>query len=88
MLDKIRSSIYERDLEFIALIASGVSYAEIARLKNVSETTVRQSLYKCRDTLGVKKVGQVAVLALQADMLVYVGDNKFRPNVQPENASN
>jgi DNA-binding NarL/FixJ family response regulator len=87
MLDKVRASVYERDLEYIAMIASGIPYKEIARLKNVSDTTVRISLYKVRDTLGVEKVAQVAMLAHAAGLLLYVGDKKFVPNVDALNGS-
>lgn len=72
----------QRQLEFLALYASGYGYSEIAAAKYVSYHTVRHSLERARSNVGAGSLAHLCVLALEAGMIERNGVG-YKPVVDP-----
>lgn len=72
----------QRQLEFLALFASGYTYAQIAQMKYVSYHTVRHTLNLARANVGASTLTHLCVLALEAGVIERNGVG-FKPVVDP-----
>ena len=55
--------------ETLALFAGGRSYAEIAEARGKSSVTVRNTLYRIQDKLGIKSKQELVIWAVQNDLI-------------------
>ena len=55
--------------ETLALFASGRSYAEIAEARGKSSVTIRNTLYRIQDKLGVKSKQELVIWAVRNDLV-------------------
>lgn len=58
-----------RQLELLALIASGYDMQEVGAMKFISPHTVRNVLYGARDKVGARNLTHLAVLAADRGLL-------------------
>ena len=58
-----------REREVLQLFASGRSYAEIAEAKGAKVVTVRNSIYRIQDKLGVETKQEMVVWAVKNGLL-------------------
>lgn len=58
-----------RQREFLTLFASGMSYGQIAGARGVSATTVRNSIYRIQDRLGLDSKQEIVVWAVRNGLL-------------------
>ena len=60
----------------LTLFASGMSYAEIAEAKGISTVTVRNTLYRTQNKLGVETKQELVIWAVRNGLVddVEVGD--------------
>ena len=72
----------QRQLEFLALYASGYDYTAIAAAKFVSYHTVRHTLERARASAGAGSLAHLCVLALEAGVIERNGVG-FKPVVDP-----
>lgn len=72
----------QRQLELIALFASGYDYRRIASAKFLSYNTVRNTLERARQNVGADSLTHLCVLSLQAGVIVPSGQD-FVPVVDP-----
>jgi len=75
--------ITPRQLELIALYASGYQLSEIAEMKFLSYSSVKLTLKEARTRVGAKSLAQLCALLLDHGLIVRDGDKHFRP-VQAE----
>lgn len=68
-LDGIGESLSKRELEVLALVASGCKNSEIAQLLYISKATVKTHLQHIYGKLGVKNRTAAVTLALEHDWL-------------------
>lgn len=61
--------ITDRQLELIALVASGHSFTEIGELKFLSPYTVRNILTTARERVGAKSLANLCVICFEAGLL-------------------
>ena len=55
--------------ETLALFASGRSYAEIAEARGKSSVTIRNTLYRIQDKLGIKSKQELVIWAMRNDLV-------------------
>ena len=55
--------------ETLALFASGRSYTEIAEARGKSSVTIRNTLYRIQDKLGIKSKQELVIWAVQNDLI-------------------
>ena len=55
--------------ETLALFASGKSYTEIAEARGKSSVTIRNTLYRIQDKLGIKSKQELVIWAVQNDLV-------------------
>ena len=55
--------------ETLTLFASGTSYTEIAEARGISTVTVRNTLYRIQDKLGVKTKQELVIWAVRNGLL-------------------
>ena len=60
-----RDRLTELELETLALFASGKTYAQIAKLRGNSITTVRNTLYRIQNRLGIENKPELVVWAVR-----------------------
>lgn len=63
------TSVTPRELELIALYASGHQFDEIGKAKFISALTVRNNLYRARDRVGAKNLTHLCILCLDAGVI-------------------
>ena len=56
--------------ETLALFASGRSYTEIAEARGKSSVTIRNTLYRIQDKLGIKSKQELVIWAVRNDLVV------------------
>lgn len=61
--------ITPRQLELLALLASGHNYDEIGKLKFVSRWTVKQTLHRARERVGAKNMTHLCTICVEAGLL-------------------
>ena len=61
--------ITARQLEFLALVASGYDFQQIGEMKHLSPLTIRNVLYTARDRVGAKNVTHLAVLCVDRGLI-------------------
>lgn len=71
-----------RQLELLAMYASGHTLDEIASVKFLATNTVRQNLRLARERVGARSLTHLCVVCVEAGILVRNGTG-FKP-VQPE----
>ena len=59
----------EREREALKLFASGKSYSQIAEMRGNSTVTVRNTLYRIQDKLGVKTKQELVIWAVRSGLL-------------------
>ncbi len=59
----------ERERETVKLFASGKSYSQIAEMRGNSTVTVRNTLYRIQDKLGVKTKQELVIWAVRSGLL-------------------
>ncbi len=59
----------EREREILAQFARGKSYAQIAKERGVSMTTVRNAIYRIQDKIGVRSKQEIVVWAVRNGLL-------------------
>ena len=64
-----RKALTTKQRETLRLFAKGSSYAQIAEALNVSTVTVRNSIYRIQDKLGLGSKQELAVWAAQNGLL-------------------
>ena len=57
------------ELETVTLFASGKSYAQIAEARSNSTVTVRNSLYRVQDKLGISTKRELVIWAVRNGLL-------------------
>ena len=62
-------AITERDREILTLFAQGLSYAEIAAVRNNQPLTIRNAIYNIQDKLGVDTKQELVVWAVRNGLL-------------------
>ena len=72
------SSLTPRQLELLALYASGYDLPTIAKMKFLSYVTVQKDLATARARTGANTLTHLAAMCVQAGILVPHGD-EFRP---------
>jgi DNA-binding CsgD family transcriptional regulator len=72
----------QRQLEYIAMFASGADYTAIAAAKFVSYYTVRNVLERARANVGAASFTHLCVLALEAGLIERNGVG-YKPVVDP-----
>ena len=55
--------------ETLALFASGMSYTEIAEARGKSSVTIRNTLYRIQDKLGIKSKQELVIWAVRDDLV-------------------
>ena len=55
--------------ETLALFATGRSYTEIAEARGKSSVTIRNTLYRIQDKLGIKSKQELVIWAVQNDLV-------------------
>lgn len=78
-----RSSITSRQLELLALYASGFTLSEIGDIKFLSQYTVRNTLLTAQQRVGAKNLTHLCVICFDAGMIRKSGDRAYTP-VQEE----
>ena len=68
-VNKPQESITARQLELIAMLASGYDYSEIASAKFLSYNTVRNDLHAAKDRIGAKSLTHLAVIAFDFGLI-------------------
>ena len=58
-----------RERETLALFAKGKSYEQIAEIRGIGMTTVRNAVYRIQDKLGVKTKQEIVVWAVRNGLL-------------------
>lgn len=79
------TTLTARQLELIALLASGKNYQQIADAKFVSYRTVYNTLERARANVGAESMTHLCALTIEAEMIVRNG-NGFVPVVDPYSA--
>lgn len=79
------TTLTARQVELIALYASGWNYQRIAEAKFVSYWTVRNILEKARSNVGAQNLVHLCTLALESGVIVRNGHG-FVPVVDPYSA--
>ena len=77
MVRGLRELVSRRDLdrltaverETLTLFATGMSYAEIAKARGNSTVTVRNTLYRIQDKLGVEKKQELVIWAVRNGLM-------------------
>ena len=62
-------TLTSREREFLKLFASGRSYTQIAQARGNSAVTIRNTIYRIRDELGVNSNQEVVVWAVRSGLL-------------------
>jgi len=86
MIHDPNTCLTQRQLEFIALFASGYGYAAIAKAKFVSYSAVRQTLERAKSNVNADSLTHLCSLCQHAGLLVRDG-NMFKPVVDPTDLS-
>lgn len=68
-----------RQLELLALYASGYQLAEIATLKFLSYGSVRNTLSLARDRVGARSLTHLCVICLDAGLIAKNGASSYMP---------
>lgn len=76
------TTLTPRQLELVAMYASGSTLEEIATAKFLSYSSVKQSLASARERVGAKSLAQLCVVCHEADVIRRYG-TEFKP-VQEE----
>ena len=58
-----------RERETLALFAKGKSYEQIAEIRGIGMTTVRNAVYRIQDKLGVKTKQEIVVWVVRNGLL-------------------
>ena len=66
--------------ETLALFAGGRSYAEIAEARGKSSVTIRNTLYRVQDKLGIRSKQELVIWAVRNDL---VNDVELGRDSQP-----
>ena len=66
---RVLKALTERDREILQMFASGKSYAQIAEAKGNKVVTVRNSVYRIQDKLGVDTKQEMVVWAVRNGLL-------------------
>ena len=66
-------ALTDREREILQMFASGKSYAQIAEAKGTKVVTVRNSIYRIQDKLGVDSKQEMVVWAVKNGLLEGVG---------------
>ena len=82
MIADPRENITQNQLEIIALYASGHQLKEIAAIKFLSYTRVRNILVEARERVGARSLAQLCSLAVEHHLIVPNGQG-YKP-VQEE----
>jgi DNA-binding CsgD family transcriptional regulator len=69
MIAKPDETLTPRQIELLALYASGYQIDEIARMKYVSYNTVKNTLALARERVGAQNLTHLCVLALEAGVI-------------------
>jgi DNA-binding CsgD family transcriptional regulator len=64
-----RDTITPRQLELLALYASGYSLSEIATMKFLAIATVNRTMGRARERVGAKNMAHLCVLCLDAGII-------------------
>jgi len=67
-----------RQIELIALYASGHSIPEIAAMKFLAPKSVNNTLYRAKERVGARNLAHLCVLALEGGVIVRNGVG-FKP---------
>ena len=62
----------ELERQTLTLFASGTSYTEISEVRGVSTVTVRNTLYRIQDKLGVKTKQELVIWAVRSGLVDHV----------------
>lgn len=76
------TTLTQRQLEYIALAASGYTYAQIAGMKYVSVATVKNTLARSRVNMCVDSLTHLCAVCVEAGVIVKNGQG-FKPVVDP-----
>ena len=66
---QVAATLTANEREIVQMFASGKSYAQIAKAKNRSTVTIRNTFYRIQDKLGVATKQEVAVWAARSGLL-------------------
>jgi DNA-binding CsgD family transcriptional regulator len=82
MLNDPLTTLTPRQLELLAMYASGSTLEEISTAKFLSYSSVKQSLASARERVGAKSLTHLCVICMDARVIEKTG-NGYRP-VQDE----
>lgn len=71
--------ITPRQLELIALYASGYDYQQIGEMKFLSPYTVRNNLLRLSERIGTRNLTHLAVLCLDRGLIYKNGGINYKP---------
>lgn len=72
-------TVTPRQLELIALVASGYTYAEIGEMKFLSYHGVRNSLVAAVKRTEARNVTHLAVLCMESGLIYRNGSDDYKP---------
>ena len=70
-----KQALTQRETEILAIFASGSNYSETGDALGVRPVTIRNTVYRIRNKLGVRNMQQLVLWAARNDLLL--------PNEQP-----
>jgi DNA-binding CsgD family transcriptional regulator len=73
-----------RQLELIAMAASGCNYAEIAEAKYLAKDTVQNTLNRARENIGAVNITHLCVICMDAGVIQRNGSRGSFVPVQDE----
>jgi DNA-binding NarL/FixJ family response regulator len=77
------STLTPRQRELLAMFASGHELRQIAELKFLSYSSVKQTLAVAKERVGAKSLAHLALVALEANVIQANGEGGYEP-VQEE----
>lgn len=69
MISSPENVVTPRQLELLALYASGMTYDEIARIKFLSRHTVKNMLHRANERVGTQNLTHLCVVCLDAGLI-------------------
>ncbi len=79
MVANLEATITPRQLELLALVASGYTYIEIGARKFLTPHAVQKSLVRARTRTGARNVTHLCLLLREANLIRYGSGGLYEP---------